>query len=131
LEIDDLDEAPRPFSPAERLKRPKYGGRKKGSKNRAPNGLQELARVYTAQALDCIFTIMQHGNNETARVAAAREILDRGYGKPKQTVDLTGDLTITTTHTLEVMRERARALRDEVPHPDAGYSVTIEQRDAA
>jgi hypothetical protein len=113
--VDGLDEISpdgTPISPDGRLKRQKYGGRKKGSKNKAPNGLQQLARVYTAQALDCIFTIMQHGNNEAARVAAAREILDRGYGKPRQTVDISGDLTITTTHTLELMRERARALRD-------------------
>jgi hypothetical protein len=123
LELDDLEGLPEPFRPTSVLKRPKTGGRKKGSKNKAPNGLQELARVYTAQALDCIFTIMQHGSNETARVAAAREILDRGYGKPKQTVDLTGNLTVNTTHTIEAMRERVRALRDS-PH-------LIDQRDAA
>jgi hypothetical protein len=121
--LETLEQAPEPFRPTDVLKRQKTGGRKKGSKNRAPNGLQELARVYTAQALDCIFTIMQHGSNEAARVSAAKEILDRGYGKPKQSVDLTGNLTVTTTHTLEVMRERIRALRDS-PHQ-------IDQRDAA
>ncbi len=32
---------------------------------------------------------MKHGESEQARVAAANALLDRGYGKPEQSVDQT------------------------------------------
>jgi hypothetical protein len=70
-----------------------------------------LARVYTAQALDTIARVMLQGDTDTARVMAAKELLDRGYGKSKQTVDMSGNLTVTSVKILEDMRARARSLR--------------------
>jgi hypothetical protein len=42
------------------------------------------ARVYTTEALDTILGIMRKGETETARLGAAREVLDRGHGKAPQ-----------------------------------------------
>ena len=42
------------------------------------------ARVYTTEALDVILTIMRKGDNETVRLGAAKEVLDRGHGKAPQ-----------------------------------------------
>ena len=64
-------------------------GRKAGTKNKATAAmkatLSELARQHTAIALDTLTDICENGMNETARIAAATAILDRGYGKPRET----------------------------------------------
>jgi hypothetical protein len=61
----------------------KTGGRRKGSTN-VPTPLKEAARTYTVEALQVLAGIMRTGTNEGARIAAARELLDRGYGKAPQ-----------------------------------------------
>lgn len=47
------------------------------------------AQVYTTEALGTLAKIMRKSDGDAARVAACKEILDRGHGKPKQTMDAT------------------------------------------
>lgn len=56
-------------------------GRPKGSPNRATRDVKEAAREYTSEALRTLANIVRRGKTEQARVAAAKELLDRGYGK--------------------------------------------------
>lgn len=70
-------------------------GRFKGTtKNLAPfsekQKLAAEARKIAHLALSSLLEISQHGNNESARVAASNIILERGYGKPVQSVEHTG-----------------------------------------
>lgn len=65
---------------------PKTGGRKPGVPNYATRELREIAQRYTEQAIDTLVSIMGHGEAESARIMAARELLDRGYGKAPQAV---------------------------------------------
>ena len=60
----------------------KTGGRKPGVPNKATRELKELAQPYAPEAIRTLRQIMEHGETEAARVAASREILDRGYGRP-------------------------------------------------
>jgi len=53
------------------------GGRPKGD-----GEIRELARQHTVLALRTLSEIADHGENESARVAAANALLDRGWGKP-------------------------------------------------
>jgi hypothetical protein len=53
------------------------GGRPKGY-----GDLRELARQHTEDAIATLVAICRNGENESARVAAANAILDRGWGKP-------------------------------------------------
>ena len=62
-------------------------GRPKGSKNRANRELRDLARTYTSDALETLAHIAQKGESESARVAASVALLDRGWGKPRATVE--------------------------------------------
>ena len=55
------------------------GGRPKGH-----GEIRELARQHTETALATLVEICQSGENESARVAAANAILDRGWGKAAQ-----------------------------------------------
>lgn len=64
-------------------------GRPKGASNKATVELQDLARQHGASAIQQLAHLMTHATSESAQVAAAREILDRGYGRPAQA--LVGD----------------------------------------
>ncbi len=58
-----------------------------GGRPKAVAEVQALARQHTAEAIETLATIMRHkGAPAAARVSAANAIIDRGYGKPAQTV---------------------------------------------
>ena len=67
-------------------------GRPSGAVNRATSelklNLSELAREYTNDALDTLVDVMQSSQSDSARIAAATAILDRGYGRPTKTTSL-------------------------------------------
>jgi hypothetical protein len=71
------------------------GGRFEKGKSGNPGGrpriiksLQVAAREYAAMALATLAEIAEKGESESGRVAASRELLDRGFGKPVQNVDM-------------------------------------------
>ena len=53
-----------------------------GGRPRVEGEIRELARQHTGTALRTLIEIAERGENESARVAAANALLDRGYGKP-------------------------------------------------
>lgn len=59
------------------------GGRQKGTPNKATASIRDLAREYTHDALNTLVSVLAGGESipAAAQVAAAKEILDRGYGK--------------------------------------------------
>lgn len=69
-------------------------GRPTGRRNTATRSqgasLSELARKHTADALSVLVSVAKKSDSDSARVAAANAILDRGYGKPKQAVEHAG-----------------------------------------
>ena len=60
-----------------------------GGYPKALTGLRDLARTHTEMALKRLAEIADTGESEQARVAACQALLDRGWGKPQQQVDLT------------------------------------------
>src|SRR4051794_36067699 len=50
--------------------------------------LQDLARTHTEMAIRTLAHVARKGKNESARITAASMLLDRGYGRPPQSVDL-------------------------------------------
>ena len=50
--------------------------------------IKELARQYTETAIETLVEIARSGSSESARVAAAVAILDRGWGKPPVQVQM-------------------------------------------
>jgi hypothetical protein len=57
---------------------------------KAPTDIRSLARSYTTTAIKVLAGIMQQPEApHAARVSAATALLDRGWGKPSQTVDMT------------------------------------------
>jgi hypothetical protein len=65
------------------------GGRPKQVKE-----VMQLAREKTMLAVQTLVEIAQRGKSESARVAAASALLDRGFGRAPQAVRIEGDATL-------------------------------------
>lgn len=55
----------------------------------------ELAREYTCRAIETLADVMLNAENPNARVAAAKILLDRGYGCAPQTIEIDGQIDNT------------------------------------
>ncbi|MGU3455547.1 hypothetical protein ACLBV5_04465 [Brevundimonas sp. M1A4_2e] len=74
-------------------------GRRKGAPNKATVVVRDAAQAFTEDALSTLASIMRDdAQPAAARVAAANALLDRGHGKPKQSLDI--DARVTTPKTL-------------------------------
>ena len=87
------------------------GGRPKGH-----GDIRELARRHTGAALATLVEICESGESESARVAAATAILDRGWGKPMVYVPIP-----TLSPKIELnfgFKKKDQAAVPPVPHAD-------------
>lgn len=76
----------------------KTGGRQAGTPNKATADVKEAAQLYTADAISTLAEIMRSVEHPAAaRVSAASALLDRGHGKPKQSLDVDADVRATVT----------------------------------
>ena len=51
--------------------------------------IRDIAREHTKDAIKALVEVCRAGESESARVAAATALLDRGYGRPVQSVHST------------------------------------------
>jgi hypothetical protein len=102
--------------PAKRGGKRPGSGRKKGTPNKATFELKQAAAEHGQEVLDALIRIIR--NRETPSntiVAACRELLDRGYGKPTQYVEenVTNSMTPDVLKRLETdMLERMTRARE-------------------
>ncbi len=78
--------------------------------------LKEAARGYSGEALLTLAKIMRDPEApHSARVGAAREMLDRGFGKPMQAVDVGVNVSVAESHASVLMKlaEQARHTKEE------------------
>ncbi len=62
-------------------------GRVKGTPNKSTAEVKALASQYSEEALRVLASIMRNTYaDERARIAAAKELLDRAHGKPPQAI---------------------------------------------
>lgn len=56
---------------------------------KTPTQIKSLARQHTGKAIRCLVGIITNDSaSDAARVAAANSLLDRGWGKPEQYVEV-------------------------------------------
>ena len=99
-------------------------GRKKGQVSQAKRDLAEQAKEHAETALGVLVSVAQNSRfAPAARVSAATAILDRAYGKPRQSVDRTaGDqvrVNIRSTVNAAKIRKEKRNGRDVLIVPSA------------
>lgn len=85
---------------------------------KVPTEIKSLARSHTESALNVLSGIM----NETsapaaARVAAAQCLLDRGWGKATQAIEVTGELTSKVIRAPALAPTPGQWASDHVPKP--------------
>lgn len=77
--------------------------------------LRDIAREYTQTAIEALADVI--GDEESppaARVSAATALLDRGWGRPSQSVELSGPEGQAIPHSVEIkwVKPEADAARD-------------------
>jgi hypothetical protein len=86
-------------------------------KARALLEIRSLARSHTRTALRVLVGIMRSENaTPAARVSAANAILDRGWGKPTQPLENSGEGALELIHRIERV----------IVHPGDGNRETLE-----
>lgn len=68
----------------------KTGGRVAGTPNKITADIKALAQVHGQEAVDALVVILRTSESDQARIAAIKELLDRGFGKSSQGVELSG-----------------------------------------
>lgn len=77
----------------------------------ADTELRDMARQHTTRAIERLAEIME-GDNVKAAAFAANALLDRGYGRPSQAVNVTGNMGISFAD-LVGQAESERGLKPE------------------
>jgi hypothetical protein len=67
-------------------------GRRRGARTKKTIEIQEAAKKYAGDALAALAEIVKDGTSEAARISAATALLDRGYGKPRQAIEHSGNV---------------------------------------
>ncbi len=65
-------------------------GRPKGSINKTTAELKAYAQEFGEDAISMLSMLMYYSIDPRVRIMAGKEILDRGYGRPPQGVELSG-----------------------------------------
>lgn len=93
---------PRGSKPGERR-----GGRKPGTVNRNTSEMRKLAQKYGVEAIEALATALR-SNDPKISIMAANALLDRGYGKPAQTI--AGDPENPLQHNVAAVDEFTRRI---------------------
>src|SRR5262245_44257012 len=85
---------------------PKTGGRKKGTPNIMTRELKEICRQEAPTLVKELIRLATGAESEAVRVAAIKEMFDRGFGKATQPIE--GTMTYGVSEQLaELFRENA------------------------
>lgn len=105
-------------------------GRPKGALNLITRPVKELAAEQSEASINRLIQLRDHAESEQVQFAAAKELLDRAHGRPKQEVNLTdGGVTITVNRmpvalpVVDVASRRAPALIEDQSDEQSGAGV--------
>jgi hypothetical protein len=81
-----------------------------GGRPRDVGNVRELAREFTQEAVETLVDIMRTGKTDSARAAAASELLSRGWGKPSLPIRTEPSPIIFTDEQLQILTDGLRYL---------------------
>ena len=91
--------------------------------------LRDLARVHTTDALETLVSICNDSEAPAAsRVAAAALLLDRGYGRPAQSIDTKIEVVDMAKTHAEVLMELSRRAK-EAKALEAAKPIVVKYKD--
>jgi hypothetical protein len=97
-----------------------------GNPGGRPKGIAALARQHTDKALEVLSTALDDADGRI-RVAAAKELLDRGYGKPiAMTADVTKRLDDWTDDDIDAAISAIRATLPSTSDAGTGEAETTK-----
>ena len=91
-----------------------------GGRPKVLGEVQELARQHAPSAITELARLALKAKNETARIAAIRELLDRGYGRFRQAMEITapaGDPLQLLFEELDVLSRKTDRYKQEPQKP--------------
>ncbi|MDR3448169.1 MAG: hypothetical protein P4M15_00190 [Alphaproteobacteria bacterium] len=100
----------------------KTGGRVAGTPNKATAQIKTLAGAYSAEAVDILISVARNADSDAAKVAACRELLDRGHGKASQRLDV--DANINAANNENALLEGRRRAAASRLVPSTAYAST-------
>jgi hypothetical protein len=86
-----------------------------GGRPRVVGTLRDLARAHAPEAIEELARLALKAKSETARIAAIRELLDRGYGKPPPFLAADDDAIPPDMTADELRALIIRRLEEELP----------------
>lgn len=94
-------------------------------RSKLPTDVKALARVHTEGAMKVLAGIMHAADAPpSARAAAAIAILNRGWGQPHQSVELSGEITTSKViRTPTISPDNASWLKQHGDQPDASEKI--------
>lgn len=98
---------PKKANPGSSRFKPGQSGNPGGRSPRVgPNGetIAQLARAHTTEAVERLVRVMRGADDELA-LKAVQAILDRGWGKPKESVDLDANVTGNVIPVIQFVRQ--------------------------
>jgi hypothetical protein len=92
--------------------------------------LREAAQGYSAEALETLASVMRdQASPPAAKVAAARELLDRGFGKAVQAVDVNSKVDMGATAAAVLMDLANRAKTAKAAELVRAEAISIDYKD--
>jgi hypothetical protein len=82
--------------------------------------VQELARQYAPTAIVELARLALKAKSDTARITAIRELLDRGYGRPRQAIEVSapaGDPLQLLFEELDALSRKTDRYKQEPQRP--------------
>jgi hypothetical protein len=101
-----------------------------GGRPKVLGEVQELARQYAPSAIAELARLALKAKSETARIAAIRELLDRGYGRARQAMEVSApagdplDLLRLMMEEIDVI-ERKRTYKQVPKEPAASGQARL------
>ena len=90
--------------------KPKTGGRKPGTPNKCGQEVRLYAQEFGQDAIGILANLMHKSKDEKTQIAAAKEILDRAYGRASQAMELTGQVNVAPAAEMSDMETARLAL---------------------
>lgn len=66
----------------------KTGGRKQGVQNKVSREVRAAAMLHADEAINALVSLMTDAQNESVRLAAAKELLDRSCGRTADAIEV-------------------------------------------